>query len=247
MAETTRFVVLCIAEREAICTEVLSKLPFRFRLVVRPRDVMRSCLEGDVAGALIDAVSALRVGIHEMAAIYDMGINLPVLRVSGWEAGAPMAMCNAPFKKLPILEALTQISQDDAGWQHPIYSRKNLRVPMPSRVLIQSNGVAQKAYCANASIKGAYLICWDAPSQDEVVNVTFLDLPFPMSCDAVVRRNVPWNSPKSIPGCGLSYLEDQMPDEYRHLIVDIHFQRQTGSNTTEISTDIPEPSSVFPA
>jgi len=247
MAETTRFVVLCVAEREAACTEVLSKLPFRFRLVVRPRDLMRSCLEGDVAAALVDSVSALRVGIHEMAAIYDMGINLPVLRVSGWESGEPMAMCNAPFKKLPILEALTQIAQADPGWNHPIYRRKNLRVPMPSRVLIERNGTVQQAYCSNASIKGVYLICWDAPGMDEMVKLTFLDLPFPMSCNAVVRRQVPWHLPQGIPGCGLSYIDTQMPDQYRHWIVDIHFQRQTGSGSAEISTDIPEPSSVLPS
>ncbi|MEN9354071.1 MAG: hypothetical protein RL318_1396 [Fibrobacterota bacterium] len=244
---TPKFAVLCIAEREESCTKVLAELPFRFRLVVRPRDLMRSCVEGDVIGALVDTVSALRVGIHEMAAIYDMGINMPVLRVSGWEAGEPVAMCNAPFKKMALLQALTQIAAEEPSWNHPLYPRRNLRVPLPSRVLINPGQPDEvRGYCSNASIGGAYVMTWEPPKEGTLVTVRLLDLPFPMECQAQVRRSVTWEQPSTVPGCGLIFTTDQIPDAYRHLIADVHFRRLAGGATAEVTTDIPNPSTVFP-
>lgn len=241
-----RFAVLCIAERESACTAVLGGLPFRFRLVVRPRDLMRSCVEGDVAGAIVDTVSALRVGIHEMAAIYDMGINMPVLRVSGWESGEPMAMCNAPFKKMPLPQALEEIARQDPSWNHPLYPRRNLRVPMPSRVLINPDTPQElRGYCSNASIGGIYVMTWQPPEEHSKVQVRLLDLPFPLECEATVKRSVTWEDAATVPGCGLTFAEDVLPEAYRHLIADVHFRRLAGGNTTEVTTDIPNPSTVF--
>lgn len=244
---TPRFAVLCIAEREDACAKVLALLPFRFRLVTKPRDLMRSCVEGDVIGALVDTVSALRVGIHEMAAIYDMGINMPVMRVSGWESGEPVAMCNAPFKKSPLLVALTQISQQDPSWNHPLYTRRNLRVPLPSRVLLNPGTPEEtRGYCSNASIGGVYVMSWAPPTEGSTVRIRLLDLPFPLECNALVRRSVTWEQASTVPGCGIVFNPEDIPDGYRHLIADVHFKRLAGGATAEVTTDIPDPSSVFP-
>ncbi len=245
MPALNRFVFLCIAERQAICTAILSQLGHDFELVTHPREVVRLCVEGDVAGVLLDTISSVRVGIHEMAAVYDMGINIPVLRVSGWEAGVPIAMCNAPFRKGPLEQSLREIVSGDPSWNHPTYLRRTLRVPLPTRIEIRDDAEEIKGYGINASVTGTFVLTWDSPRLGEIVTVRFLDLPFSFETKARVCRSTPWDAAKKIPGCGLAFLE-KPPEDFRHMIADIHFRRIAGMSTECAGAEFLDPEAVFP-
>jgi hypothetical protein len=245
MPEPNRFALLCIAERKATCTRALSRLGHPFELVAHPREVVRLCVEGEVAAVLLDTISSVRVGIHEMAAVYDMGIDIPVLRVSGWDGQEPIAMCNAPFRKGPLEQCLREIASDDPSWSHPIYRRHSLRVPLPTRIEIRDGRGTLKGYGVNASVTGIFALCWDPPDVQELVELHFLDLPFLFQAQARVHRNAPWDGSRQIPGCGLSFVE-RTPDIYRHMISDIHFRRLSKMVVDDPGTEIYDPGSVFP-
>lgn len=245
MPALNRFVLLCVAEREAICRQVLARFDYQFELVEHPREVVRLCVEGDVAGVLLDTISSVRVGMHEMAAVYDMGINIPVLRVSGWEADAPIAMCNAPFRKGELGQCLREITAHDPSWRHPTYARSTLRVPMPTRILIQNELAEIKGYGVNASVTGIFAVAWEPPRLETIVALHFLDLPFSFKAKARVCRATPWETPGRIPGCGLAFLE-KPPSDFCHMIAEIHFRHLSGASTDNSTSEISDPAVIFP-
>ena len=132
------FLLLASPERAPLFDEVLGGVDcIRVSTVL---DAVKQVVSDPPAAVLMDLASTLHAGVSETAPLYDLGVDLPILRCTGG-AGAPwIGMCQAPFKRMPLREAIAEIDADDPSWKHPVNLRRYVRVNQNARVLHRKIG-----------------------------------------------------------------------------------------------------------
>jgi hypothetical protein len=221
------FLLLSTQDRQHLFDEVLVDRPVR--RVHSVFEAVRECVTDPPLAVLMDLSSTLHSGVAETAPLYDLGIDLPVLRCTGGGEGPWIAMCQAPFKRVPLVQALEEIFQRDPSWKHPTNMRRYVRVSCNVRVLFalpdSRNWI--RANTQSMSVSGLFLICQETLPVGKDVSVRIMDCgesEIPLSATVIwVHR---WDEGPHLPGCGLDFDRSTVPDSLGHFLANSFFKRR---------------------
>jgi hypothetical protein len=221
------FLLLSTEDRRPLFDEVLADRPVR--RVTSVFDAVRECVTDPPLAVLMDLSSTLHSGVAETAPLYDLGIDLPVLRCTGGGHGPWIAMCQAPFKRVPLAQALEEILGSDPSWKHPTNMRRYVRVSCNVRVLFALPGSRDwiRANTQSMSVSGLFLVCQETLPVGTDVSVRILDCgeeEIPVSASVIwVHR---WEEGPHLPGCGLDFDRSTVPDSLGHFLANSFFKRR---------------------
>lgn len=220
------FLVVCTDERKPLFEEALQGSDFR--QVTSVMAAVRDCVSHPPMGVLLDLASTLHAGVAETAPLYDLGIDLPILRCTGTKADALVAMCQAPFKRLPLSEALTEIAAGDPSWRNPANPRRYVRVKRNIRVLFRSAGAEHwvRGNAQSISISGLFLMTLDAPAVGTDVEIRILDAGEDIELRGSIVWVHHWEDGSHLPGCGVNFDPESVPAQMGRLLADWFFQKQ---------------------
>lgn len=219
------FLVLSTAERRPLFDEVLEGRPVRTAFSVL--EAVRMCVVDPPLAIFMDLSSTLHSGVAETAPLYDMGIDLPILRCTGGGENPWIAMCQAPFRRLPLSEAIEEISRGDIVWKHPTHLRRFVRVSQNARVLFAARNTQDwiRANTQSMSVSGLFVMTQQAPAVGSDVDVRILDCgEDEIRCAGTVVWIHRWEEGSHIPGCGVNFDRDTVPPELGHFLADSFFK-----------------------
>lgn len=224
-ARKRSFLVVCTEERKALFEQALQG--YDCRQVTSVMAAVRDCVAHPAMAVLLDLASTLHAGVAETAPLYDLGIDLPILRCTGTQADALVAMCQAPFKRVALLEALKEIASGDPTWKNPANPRRYVRVKRNIRVQFRITGADewQRANAQSVSISGMFLMTIDPPPIGSDVQIRILDMDTPLELNGAVVWVHHWEDGRHLPGCGLSFDPDTVPPELGGVLAEWFFQK----------------------
>ena len=220
------FLVLSTVERRPLFDEVLEGRPVRNAFSVL--EAVRMCVTDPPLAIFMDLSSTLHSGVAETAPLYDMGIDLPILRCTGGGESPWIAMCQAPFRRLPLSEAIEEIGRGDIIWKHPIHLRRFVRVSQNARVLFADTGTENwiRANTQSMSVSGLFIMTQQAPDLGKDFDVRILDCgDEEIRCVGSIVWVHRWEEGSHIPGCGLNFDRETVPAELGHFLADSFFKR----------------------
>jgi len=221
------FLLLSTEDRRPLFDEVLADRPVR--RVASVFDAVRECVTDPPLAVLMDLSSTLHSGVAETAPLYDLGIDMPVLRCTGGGVGPWIAMCQAPFKRLTLAQALDEILGSDPSWKHPTNMRRFVRVSSGARVLFAhpDSGNWIRANTQSMSVSGLFLVCQESLPVGTDVSVRIMDCgeeEIPTSASVIwVHR---WEDGPHLPGCGLDFDRSTVPDSLGRFLANSFFKRR---------------------
>lgn len=217
-------------ERAGLYEEVVGNSVLRLRVHHSVGEAVRSCVSDPGRAVLMDMATTLHAGVSETAPLYELGIDLPILRCTQSESGVWTAMCQAPFKRLPLQNALDEIAGRDPSWRHPKYIRRFVRVPLTSRVRYRILGQKTwlKGNCSNASISGLFLLAMDIVPIASELEVEIIDLAEPtQGLRAMVTWSHSWDQGPHLPGMGLDFDRKTVPTSFREALAELYVRRKS--------------------
>ncbi|MBK8803792.1 MAG: PilZ domain-containing protein [Fibrobacteres bacterium] len=219
------FLVVCTDERRALFEEALQA--YDFRQVTSVTAAVRDCVSHPALAVLLDLASTLHAGVAETAPLYELGIDLPILRCTGTKADAMVAMCQAPFKRVSLLDALGEIASGDPSWKNPANPRRYVRVKRNIRVQFRVNNTEHwhRGNAQSISISGLFLMTLDPPHIGSDVQIRILDLEEPLELTGSAVWVHHWEDGRHLPGCGLSFDPEAIPPQLGGLLADWFFQK----------------------
>jgi len=221
------FLLLVSEDRRTVYGDVMGERPARF--VSTAYDAVRQCVSDPPLALLLDLATTLRAGVAETAPLYELGIDLPILRCSGGDQGALIAMCQAPFKREPLGLALEEIIQGDPTWKHPSNLRRFVRVSHGTRVLFSAVGSEdwKRANSQSLSVSGLFVLSQDVPAVGTDVLLRLLDCgEREISVSASVAWVHRWEEGPHLPGCGVNFDPSTVPDTLGHFLANSFFKRR---------------------
>lgn len=222
------FLLLASPERIPFFDEVLGGVDcIRVSTVL---DAVKHVVSDPPAAVLMDLASTLHAGVSETAPLYDLGVDLPILRCTGG-AGAPwIGMCQAPFKRLPLKEAITEIDAEDPSWKHPVNLRRFVRVNQNARVLYRKIGTQEewkRGNCQSMSVSGLFLLAIDPDPIGSDLEIRILDISADgMAIHGSVVWAHKWEDGPHLPGCGVNFDRSTVPDAFRDHLANSFFLRR---------------------
>jgi hypothetical protein len=221
------FLLLASEDRRPLYEEVLVGRPVRF--VATAFEAVRQCVSDPPLALLMDLATTLHAGVADTAPLYDLGIDLPILRCSGGEQGALTAMCQAPFKREPLAVALDEIGRGDPTWKHPSNLRRFVRVSLGTRVLFSAVGVEdwKRGNAQSMSVSGLFLLSQESPAVGTDILLRILDCgDEEISVSGSVAWVHRWEEGPHLPGCGLNFDPSTVPDALGHCLANSFFKRR---------------------
>jgi hypothetical protein len=221
------FLLLVSEDRRTVYEEVTGERPFR--VVSSAYEAVRQCVSDPPLALLMDLATTLRAGVAETAPLYELGIDLPILRCSGTEQGALIAMCQAPFKREPLAVALEEIIQGDPTWKHPSNLRRFVRVSHGTRVLFSAVGAEdwKRGNAQSLSVSGLFVLSQELPAVGTDLLLRVLDCgDGEISLSASVAWVHRWEEGPHLPGCGLNFDPSTVPDSLGHFLANSFFKRR---------------------
>ncbi len=224
---TRPFMLLASPERLPLFDEVFEGLEcIRVSTVL---DAVKHCVSNPPAAVMMDLASTLHAGVSETAPLYDLGIDLPILRCTGGNGQPWISMCQAPFKRMPLEQALVEIAGGDASWKHPVNLRRFVRVNQNARVWFRKTGDEEwlRANCQSMSVSGLFLLTLHPASIGSPIELRILDI----TLNEVFVRGLivwihHWEDGPHIPGCGVNFEPNTVPDEFRDYLANSFFSRR---------------------
>ena len=221
------FLLLASPERLPLFDEVLEGVEcYRVSTVL---DAVKQCVSDPPAAVLMDLASTLHAGVSETAPLYELGIDLPILRCTGGVAAPWVAMCQAPFKRVALDMAIAEIGSGDSSWKHPVNMRRFVRVNQNARVWFRrtDSEVTRRANCQSVSVSGLFLLTLDPEPIGTEIELRILDT---TADEVVIRGSVvwvhKWEDGPHIPGCGLNFDPVTVPDSFRDYLASSFFSRR---------------------
>lgn len=222
--------VVCSPDRADLYAPIAADSPLELRIVPSVSEAVRGCVCDPGRSVIIDMVTTLHAGVSETAPLYDLGIDLPILRCNQSESGAWTAMCQAPFKRVPLPLALQEIASLDSSWRHPKFTRRFVRVPLLARVKFRTFGSAEwsRGNCSNASISGVFLLTLETHSIGTELEVEILD-----SGEAVHRIQGmvtwfhAWEDGPHLPGMGVDFHLSSVNSAFRQFLAETYLRRRS--------------------
>jgi hypothetical protein len=221
------FVLLASTERQPLFDEVLEGIScYRVASVL---EAVKQCVSDPPAAVLMDLASTLHSGVSETAPLYDLGIDLPILRCTGGSGAPLVAMCQAPFKREPLSKALTEIGSGDASWKHPVNMRKFVRINQNARVWFRKQGAEgwRRANCQSMSVSGLFLLTLDPEPVGAEIELRILDTGSDeVAISGSVIWNHKWEDGPHIPGSGVNFDRTTVPETFRDFLANSFFTRR---------------------
>ena len=221
------FLLLSTPERQGLFDEVLEGRAAR--IVHSVREVVRQCVCDPPLAVLIDLSSTLHSGVAETAPLYNLGIDLPILRCTGGGPQNPwIAMCQAPFKRLPLSQAVEEIGAGEISWKHPVNLRRYVRVAHNARILFSSeDGLWRKGNAQSMSVSGLFLLTQDAPAVGTDIRLRILDCgEGELSLKATTDWVHKWDEGPHLPGCGLNFDRATVDDALSSFLADVFLKQR---------------------
>jgi len=221
------FLLLASEDRRGLYGDVLEGRPVR--TVATAFEAVRQCVSDPPLALLMDLATTLHAGVADTAPLYDLGIDLPILRCSGGEQGALIAMCQAPFKREPLAVALDEIAHGDPTWKHPSNLRRFVRVSLGTRILFSAAGTEEwkKGNAQSMSISGLFVLSQETPAVGADILLRILDCgDKEISVSASVAWVHLWEEGPHLPGCGLNFDRASVPDSLGHFLANSFFKRR---------------------
>jgi hypothetical protein len=221
------FLLLASAERQPLFDEVLEGVVCH--RVVSVLDAVKQCVSDPPAAVLMDLASTLHAGVSETAPLYDLGIDLPILRCTGGGDAPWVAMCQAPFKRVPLSLALQEISAADPSWKHPVNMRKFVRINQNARVLFQREDTDRwrRANCQSMSVSGLFLLTLDPEPVGTEIQMRILDTGHDeVVISGAVIWNHRWEDGPHIPGSGVNFDRITVPERFRDHLANSFLHRR---------------------
>ena len=222
--------LVCSPERADLYPAAVEGCGLELRTVGTVQDAVRDCVADPGRAVMIDMTTTLHAGVSETAPLYELGIDLPILRCTQSENLVWTAMCQAPFKRLPLLAALKEIAQKDPSWHHPKFLRRYVRVPLVSRVRFRLPGKSEwrRANCSNASISGLYLLTHDIEPIGTEVEVEIMDAGAPTGIlKGMITWSHAWEDGPHLPGMGIDFDLGTVPQVYRRFLADAYTHKKS--------------------
>ena len=191
------------------------------------QEAVRQCVVDPPLAVLIDLASTLHAGVAETAPLYDLGIDMPILRCTGGGDAPWTAMCQAPFRRMVLSQAAAEIAKGDPSWSHPVHLRKFVRVSRNVRVLFRPAGSEpwRRGNTQSLSVSGFFLMTQEPSPVGSDVELRLLDCgEGEISCNAVVAWIHHWEEGTHIPGVGLDLDRSTVPDAFGSFLADAFIQ-----------------------
>jgi len=199
------------------------------RVVQSAVDAVHAVVQAPGRALLVDMASTLHAGVSETARLYELGIVMPILRCSQGEDGEWTAMCQAPFKRLPLSTVLREIAEGDPSWRHPKFVRRFVRVSLSSRVRFRKAGEPtwRRGNCLNASIAGIFLLSLQGEPIGTELELELLDAGERVIEDlrGTVVWATGWDDGPRLPGMGIVFDSATVPTDLRRHLADIYMHR----------------------
>lgn len=222
--------VVCSPDRSDLYGPVAAGSPLELRIVPSVSEAVRGCVCDPGRAVIIDMVTTLHAGVSETAPLYDLGIDLPVLRCNQSESGAWTAMCQAPFKRVQLPLALQEIADRDPSWRHPTFLRRYVRVPLLSRVRfrISESETWHRGNCSNASVSGLFLLSLDTQPIGTELDIELLDA----GAESTKVRGMvtwfhAWEDGPHLPGMGLDFDLASVSTSFREFLAECYLRRKS--------------------
>lgn len=222
--------LVCSADRVRLYEGLATILRLELRIAASAVEALHATVADPGRAILIDMASTLHAGVSESARLFDLGIAIPILRCTQNEAGAWTAMCQAPFKRLPLPVALREIAQGDASWTHPKFVRRYARAPLVSRVRFRvagSQGEWHRGNTLNASAGGIFLLTQQVESIGSELELDLFDVPEVGALRGDIVWASSWDDAPRLPGMGIHLDPATVSQAYRKHIAD-QFTRREG-------------------
>lgn len=222
--------LVCSADRASLYEGCTAGTGLELRIVHSSMDAVRGVVEAPGRAVLVDMASTLHAGVSETARLYDLGIDMPILRCSQGEDGVWIAMCQAPFKRLPLSTALGEIAHGDASWRHPKFVRRFVRVRLQVRVRFRRSGEAtwRRGNTLSASIADVFILSLEGEPVGTELELELLDVGDGQirNVQGVVTRALSWDDGPRLPGMGVSLDSTTVPSEYRQYLADLYVRQE---------------------
>lgn len=221
------FLLLASPERLPLFDEVLEGV--ECHRVSTVLDGVKQCVSDPPAAVLMDLASTLHAGVSETAPLYDLGIDLPILRCTGGGSTPWVAMCQAPFKRMPLEQAIAEIAAGEVSWKHPVNLRRFVRVNQNARIWFRRVGAEEwrRGNCQSMSVSGLFLLTLDPEPVGADIEMRILDASVE---EAWIQGSVvwvhKWEEGSHIPGCGVNFDRSTVPDSFRDYLADSFFSRR---------------------
>ncbi|HXP90532.1 MAG TPA: PilZ domain-containing protein [Fibrobacteria bacterium] len=221
------FLLLASEDRRLLYEEVLAGLPVR--AVATAFEAVKQCVSDPPLALLMDLATTLHAGVADTAPLYDLGIDLPILRCSGGEQGAFVAMCQAPFKREPLAIALDEIAHGDPTWKHPSNLRRYVRVSLGTRILFACAGTEdwKRGNAQSMSVSGLFVLSQETAAVGTDILLRILDCgDAEITVSASVAWVHRWEEGPHLPGFGLNFDPASVPDSLGHCLANSFFKRR---------------------
>lgn len=191
-------------------------------------DLVHACVARPPQAAVVDLAGALHVGVTEMAPLFELGIDMPVLRCTQADDLEWIGMCQAPFKRVPLPQAVREIAAHDPSWRHPSHRRLFVRVPLQARLRFRTgDGPWMRGNCTSASVSGLFLLTLEPCTAGSDLELEFLDLePVPYRLRGTASWCHHWESGPHLPGMGVEFDPESVSGELRQQLADLHLHRR---------------------
>lgn len=220
------FLLLASPERNALFEGVLSGQ--EWRAVPTVREAVRHCVSDPPAAILMDFASTLHSGVAETAPLHELEIDLPILRCTGGGDSPWTAMCQAPFRRLPLEQAVEEIARGEVSWKHPTHPRRFVRVGRNARILFRprgSEGGWTQGNAQSMSVSGLFVFTREPAAVGTDLEVRILDCaPQEIALQAAVSWVHLWEDGPHLPGIGLDFDRSTVPDSLGDALADAFLQ-----------------------
>ncbi len=218
------FLLLASLERLPLFDEVLEGVScHRVSSVLA---AVKQCVSDPPLAVLMDLASTLHAGVSETAPLYDLGIDLPILRCTGGNGAPWVAMCQAPFKRVPLSQALLEIAAGEVSWKHPVNMRRFVRINQNARVWFRKKGTGEwkRANCQSMSVSGLFLLTLDPEPVGSEIELRILDT---TEDEVLIKGSIVWNHKweegSHIPGSGVNFDHGTVPESFRDYLANSFF------------------------
>lgn len=222
--------VVCSPDRAHLYDPISASSPLELRIVPSVSDAVRGCVCDPGRAVIIDMVTTLHAGVSETAPLYELGIEIPILRCNQSELGAWTAMCQAPFKRVALPLALQEIAALDPSWRHPKFTRRFVRVPLLARVKFRTPDSSDwsRGNCSNASISGVFLLTLETHPIGTELEIQILDSGEEVhEINGMVTWFHDWNSGPHLPGMGIDFDLGTVGMAFRRFLAETYLRRKS--------------------
>lgn len=213
---------MCTPGREAPYLELAASLGFELRLSENSIEAFKEVVANPGKALLVDMPSALHAGVSETGRLFDLGIDMPILRCTQAEDGSWTAMCQAPFKRMPLPAALKEIAEGGGSWKHPKFVRRYVRIPFLTRARFRKVGESDwvDGNVVNACAGGLFLLTMQVQDVGHHLELELLDVGEGVAMSGQVAWRYCWQDGPRLPGMGVQLDDGSIPPQFRRSLAE---------------------------